>query len=396
MSVIYYEEKCTACGECLDSCPFGLLSLEGDTLRIADGCTLCGACVETCEAGALEMPEAAGEKVRPETPPDGIWVFAEQRHGRLAPVALELLGEARRLATILGAPVAAVLFGHGIAELAPELVTGGADTVYLADHERLTDFVEETYAAALAELARQYKPEIILAGATYLGRAFIPRVAALLGTGLTADCTAFDLDTDRRLLLQTRPAFGGNIMATIITPYTFPQMATVRPRVMKALTPDRGRSGRVIATIPEVLATPGKTRFVETVAQLTETAPLGEAEVIVAGGRGLKDGKYFSLIAELAEALGGAVGATRGAVDAGWIGYPHQIGQTGKTVAPKLYIACGISGAAQHLVGIQSSDFIVAINTDPQAPIFDVADVGIVGDVFEVIPALIKEIKSGR
>jgi len=396
MSLIYFEEKCTACGQCLDVCPFGVLSLEGDTLIIGEGCTLCGACVEACEFGALEVPEGAGEKVRPEIPPDGVWVFAEQRHGRLAPVGAELLGEARRLAADLRAPVAAVLLGHGVAGLAPELIAQGADTVYVVDHPRLAEFVEESYAVALAALAKEYQPEIILAGATYLGRAFIPRVATLLGTGLTADCTAFAIDADRRLLLQTRPAFGGNIMATIVTPYTFPQMATVRPRVMKAMAPDAGRSGQVIEARVEALEAAGRTHFVQTLSELTETAPLGEAEVIVAGGRGLKDGKHFALLQELAEALGGVVGATRGAVDAGWIPYSQQIGQTGKTVAPKLYIACGISGAAQHLVGIQSSDFIVAINTDPQAPIFEVADVGIVGDLFEVVPALIREIKSGR
>ena len=396
MSLILYTEKCTACGQCIDACPFGVLSLEGDHLVIGEGCNLCGACVEVCPEGALALPEQEAPAPRPGVPPDGIWVFGEQRHGKLAPVALELLGEARRLAEILKVTVAAALLGHGVGHLAPALLAGGAQKVYVADHPRLADFLEEPYAAALGELARRFQPEILLAGATYWGRAFIPRVAAALATGLTADCTAFAIDPERRLLLQTRPAFGGNIMATIITPRTYPQMATVRPRVMKPRTPEEAPDGQVIPVELNSLGSPGPSRFLRTVAEIKERLPLAEAEVIVAGGRGLKEAKHFRLLEDLADLLGGAVGATRGAVDAGWIPYAHQIGQTGKTVAPKLYIACGISGAAQHLVGMQSSDFIIAINKDPAAPIFQVADVGLVGDLFDLLPALIQEIKRDR
>jgi len=396
MSLIFYSEKCIACGQCVEACPFGVLRLEGETLVIGEGCNLCGACVEVCEVAALAVPEVAGPAPRPEVPPDGVWVFAEQRGGSLAPVTLELLGEARRLAQDLKAPVAAVLLGEGVAPLAPALLAAGAHKVYLAEHHSLKDFLEEPYAAALTELARKFQPEIILAGATYPGRAFIPRVAAALKTGLTADCTAFALDPERRLLLQTRPAFGGNIMATIITPRTYPQMATARPGVFKARPPEAAAGGRVIPVELTGLARPSRSRFIATVAEIKERVPLNTAEVIVAGGRGLKEAKNFRLLEELADLLGGAVGATRGAVDAGWIPYNHQIGQTGKTVSPKLYIACGISGAAQHLVGMQSSDFIVAINKDPGAPIFQVADVGLVGDLFEIVPALIQEIKKDR
>jgi electron transfer flavoprotein alpha subunit len=283
-----------------------------------------------------------------------------------------------------------------VAALAPTLLAAGAHKVYLVEHPRLQDFLEEAYSAALSELAQRFRPEIILAGATYLGRAFIPRVAAALKTGLTADCTAFSLDPAERLLLQTRPAFGGNIMATIITPRTFPQMATARPGVFKPRTPEASTAGEIISFAPASLATPPRSHFLQTIAEIKERVPLGAAEVIVAGGRGLKEAKHFRLVEELADLLGGAVGATRGAVDAGWIPYAHQIGQTGKTVSPKLYIACGISGAAQHLVGMQSSDFIVAINKDPAAPIFQVADLGLVGDVFDILPALIQEIKKER
>jgi electron transfer flavoprotein alpha subunit len=329
-------------------------------------------------------------------PPDGIWVFTEQRNGVLAPVTLELLGEARRLAEELKTPVAAVLFGDAVAHLAPALLAAGAQKVYLAEHPRLRDFLEEPYAAALTELALKFRPEIILAGATYAGRAFIPRVAASLKTGLTADCTAFALDMEERLLLQTRPAFGGNIMATIITPRTYPQMATARPGVFKARAPEGEAPGQVIPVELAALDAPARSSFLATVAEIKERVALSAAEVIVAGGRGLKEAKHFRLLEELADLLGGAVGASRGAVDAGWIPYAHQIGQTGKTVSPRLYFACGISGAAQHLVGMQSSDFIVAINKDPQAPIFRVADLGLVGDLFEIVPALIQEIKKSR
>jgi electron transfer flavoprotein alpha subunit len=396
MTVIFLREKCTACGQCLDSCPFGVLSLEGDLLLVGEGCNLCGACVEVCPEGALALPEQEGPSPRPGVPSDGVWVFAEQRQGQLAPVALELLGEARRLAESLQVKVAAVLLGHKVEHLASALLAGGADKVYLAEHAALADFCEGPYCAALTEIAHTYQPEIILAGATYAGRAFIPQVAAALKTGLTADCTAFAIDGEKRLLLQTRPAFGGNIMATIITPRTFPQMATARPGVFKRLAEAYSRDGQVV----RVHWSPGEPartgRFVKTVEEIKERLPLAEAEVIVAGGRGLKEAKHFQMLEELADLLGGTVGATRAAVDAGWIPYAHQIGQTGKTVAPKLYIAVGISGASQHVVGMQSSDFIVAINRDPAAPIFAIANIGLVGDLFEIVPALIAEIKKGR
>jgi electron transfer flavoprotein alpha subunit len=396
MTLTFYAEKCTACGACVEACPFGVLSLEGEELVIGEGCNLCGACVEVCEVAALAVPEEEGPAPRPGLPPDGVWVFAEQRQGRLAPVTLELLGEARRLAEALQVPVAAVLLGNSVADLAPTLLAGGADKVYLVEHPRLADFLEEPYTAALTGLARRFQPEIILAGATYLGRAFIPQVAAALKTGLTADCTAFAIDSEERLLLQTRPAFGGNIMATIITPRSYPQMASARPGVFKSRALTSSPDGQIIKVELAALNDQGKSRFVKIVEEIKERIPLAEAEVIVAGGRGLKEAINFRLLEELADLLGGAVGASRGAVDAGWISYAHQIGQTGKTVSPKLYIACGISGAAQHLVGMQSSDFIVAINKDPQAPIFQVADVGLVGDLFEIVPALIQEIKKDR
>jgi electron transfer flavoprotein alpha subunit len=396
MNLIFYSEKCIACGQCVEACPFGVLRLEGEQLVIGEGCNLCGACVEVCEVEALALPETEGVAPRPAVPPDGVWVFAEQRRGELAPVTVELLGEARRLAESLQVKVAAVLLGDRVDHLPEVLLSAGAHKVYVTAHPLLQDFLEETYAAVLTELARKFQPEIILAGATYLGRAFIPRVAAALKTGLTADCTAFAIDPDQRLLLQTRPAFGGNILATIITPRTYPQMATARPGVFKPAAPAASPTGEVIRVEAAALENPPRGRFVGTVLEIKERIPLNAAKVIVAGGRGLKEAKHFKLLEELADLLGGAVGASRGAVDAGWIPYAHQIGQTGKTVSPQLYIAVGLSGAAQHLVGMQSSEVIVAINKDPQAPIFQVADVGLVGDLFEIVPALIQEIKKDR
>jgi electron transfer flavoprotein alpha subunit len=382
----------------VDACPFGVLRLEDGKLVTEEGCNLCGACVEVCEAQALALPAAERPAPRPGVPPDGIWVFAEQRHGTLVPVTQELLGEGRRLAEALGVQVAAVLFGDGVGHLPPALLAAGAQKVYLVEHPLLQEFLEEPYAAALVELARKFPPEIILAGATGLGRAFIPRVAAALRTGLTADCTGFAIDPEKRLLLQTRPAFGGNIMATIITPHTYPQMATARPGVFKprplaaGSSPDRA----VVRVEAASLAGPWQSQFLKTVVEIKERVALSAAKVIVAGGRGLKEPKNFRLLEELADLLGGAVGATRGAVDAGWVPYARQIGQTGKTVSPQVYVAVGLSGAAQHLVGMQGSDFIVAINKDPKAPIFKVADLGLVGDLFEIIPALIQEIKKDR
>ena len=368
MSVIITLDKCTGCGQCLEVCLFDALALIGDKVAVKDGCTLCGACIETCEFGALSLPEEDAPTLAAAHPVDGIWIFAEQRRGRLTPVALELLGEGRRLAERLHLPVSAVLFGHQVQELTKELIAGGADKVYVVDHPALSEFVEEIYSSALTALARRYSPEIILAGATYLGRAFIPRVAAALDTGLTADCTAFDIEPQNNLLLQTRPAFGGNIMATILTHRSYPQMATVRPRVMKKLPSSNGRQGEIIPVVLAELDQPFRSRFVKTISEVSETIPLGEAEVIVAGGRGLQDAKNFRLLEELANLLGGTVGATRAAVDAGWISYQHQIGQTGKTVAPRIYFACGISGRGPTSRGYAVCRFYCCHQQRPTGP----------------------------
>jgi len=384
-------EKCTGCGTCIPTCPFGLIEVVDNKARIREGCTLCGACRDACVYEAI-LIEKAPEAV-PVDGHHGIWVFIEQRNGKLKSVGYELIARGRELADTLKTELCAVCFGHNIGET-EELIAQGADKVYLIDDPALSSHEEDLYTSEFTRLIREYKPEIVLAGATALGRSFIPRVAATLKTGLTADCTGLDIDTEKRLLLQTRPTFGGNIMATIICPARRPQMATVRPRVFKKNRPDRSRKGEIIKVDFNKEAVTSRTRLLSFVEDLTEKVKLEDAEIIVSGGRGLGKAENFELIEELARVLGAAVGSSRPPVDEGWIAYSHQVGQTGKTVCPKLYIACGISGAVQHLAGMQTSDVIIAINNDPSAPIFEVATYGICGDLFQVLPMMIEKLKG--
>jgi electron transfer flavoprotein alpha subunit len=395
VSVKVIPDKCTACETCISACPFGAIEMRDGKAFITEACTMCGACVDACEFKAIEKTVEAASPTVDLSAYKGVWVFAEQHKGGISSVTLELLGEGRKLADKKKTRLAAVLLGHGIRDKAQELIACGADIVYVADDPSLKDFNDDSYAGLLTTLAREHKPEIILAGATAVGRSFFPKVASSLYTGLTADCTVLDIDAETGHLHQTRPAFGGNIMATIVTPNHRPQMATVRHKVMKPAPRDDARTGDIIDVKPD-LSGALRTRVVRTVEELSETVNICEADIIVAGGRGLGSAKNFQLVEELAKALGGAVAATRGAVDEGWIPYSHQVGQTGKTVCPKLYIACGISGAIQHIAGMQSSDVIVAINKDPDAPIFSVATYGIVGDVHEVLPIMTRKIKELR
>lgn len=324
----------------------------------------------------------------------GVWVFAEQWQGSLKNVAYELLNKGRDLANNLQTELCAVCFGHNIDET--NLIAHGADKIYLMDSPDFANNPEDLYTHLLVDLIRQYKPEIVIAGATALGRSFIPRVAAVLGTGLTADCTGLEIDIQNRLLLQTRPTFGGNIMATIICEMGRPQMATVRPRVFKSGVPDKERRGQIIRLDFNKEQVTSKTKLLSFAEDITETVRLSDADIIVSGGRGLGKPENFKLIEELAGVLGAALGSSRPPVDEGWIPYSHQVGQSGKTVTPKLYIACGISGAFQHLVGMQTSEIIIAINDDPKAPIFEVATYGIVGDLFKVVPILIEKLKDNK
>lgn len=393
MSIKVDLEKCNGCKRCVKACPYAAIEVTEKKAYILPNCTLCSACVPACQEEAIVIG------VEKEVTPGwedyrGVWVFAEQRGGKLSSASLELLGEGRKLADDLKTALSAVLLGERVADLAKELIYYGADTVYLAEASGLKNPQDEPYAKAIVDLVEKHKPEVILAGATAFGRSLAPRVAALLKTGLTADCTGLEIDLEQRLLLQTRPAFGGNIMATIICPNNRPQMATVRPRVMKKRSRDVNRKGEIIKALMESDSLISRVGFIELVEDLSEKVKLEEAEIIVSGGRGLGKLENFELLKELASTLGAAVGASRAAIDAGWISYPHQVGQTGKTVCPKLYIACGISGAIQHLAGMQTSGIIVAINKDPSAPIFNVATYGIVGDLFEVIPRLNAKLKE--
>lgn len=317
-----------------------------------------------------------------------VWIFAEQRQGVITPVVKELLGEGRKLAGAIGTDVCAVLLGNDIGHLAQELIRYGADKVYLADHPMLENFTTDAYTKVITDAIEEYKPEIVLYGATHIGRDLAPRIAARVNTGLTADCTKLEIDPEDKKIMQTRPAFGGNLMATIICPDHRPQMSTVRPGVMEKLEPDDSRQGEVIHVEVKLTAADIRTQVLEIVKSAKEMVSLTDADVIVSGGRGLGNSEGFEVIKKLADAMGGVVGASRPAVDSGWIDHSHQVGQTGTTVKPKIYVACGISGAIQHLAGMQSSDIIIAINKNPRAPIFDVADYGLVGDLYEIVPMM--------
>jgi electron transfer flavoprotein alpha subunit len=394
-SIQVIEGKCIGCKKCVKVCPFGAIDMQGK-LAVIDlaKCTLCGACVEPCPVEAIVL-DRGGRRTMGTDDSRGIWVFAEQRDGEIQSVVFELLGAGRRLATGRGCELAAVLIGSGVEDKAGVLFRRGADKVYLADHPGLRDYRDEPYARLLTRMIRAYKPEIVLTGATSIGRSLIPRTAVQVPTGLTADCTGLEIDPSSGLLLQTRPAFGGNIMATIKCEHHRPQMATVRHKVMEEAADDPNRKDGELIRVPVTDAdVASRTTVLETVKELEETVNIVEADVIVAGGRGLKGPEHFAMLGELAKTLGGALGASRAAVDAGWIPYSHQVGQTGKTVKPKIYFACGISGAIQHLVGMSSSDIIVAINKNPDAPIFNVATYGLVGDLFEIVPELTRRFKE--
>jgi electron transfer flavoprotein alpha subunit len=379
---------------CIESCPYGAIVMKDNKAVITDDCTSCGACESSCSVSAIVVEREKAEKPVDISSYKGVWVFIEHRDGHIRNVSLELLGEGRKLAEELGEEVSAVLIGDKVAEMSKDLFASGADNVYLAEGTAFKHYTTDAYTIVFTHLIKKYLPSVILLGATNDGRDLGPRIAARVKTGLTADCTSLAIDMETRLVAWTRPAFGGNIMATIFCPNNRPQMGTVRPKVFKKPEPDYIRTGKIIREELAINEEDIRTKLIDVVKVCSFSCNLEDAEIIVSGGRGLGKPEGFRIVEELAQVLKGTVGSSRAAVDAGWKPYPHQVGQTGKTVAPKIYIACGISGAIQHLAGMQTSDVIIAINTDPDAPIFKVATYGIVGDVYEVVPALTAKLRE--
>lgn len=386
-------DECTGCGTCVDTCPFGAVTLENDVAVIGDKCTFCGACVEACPVGAIVLKKDEKRVQADIADYKDVWVFIEHERGKIANVSFELLGVGRKLADDIGCQLCGMLMGHDVEDFAKEAIAYGAERVYYIDDPVLEKYRTEPYARGAVNLIRKYKPEIVIYGATTQGRDFAGNVATTIYTGLTADCTGLDIDPETKLLRQTRPAFGGNVMATILCPRTRPQMSTVRPKVMPMPERDDSRQGEIIHETLGMSEEEVRSRVLEFI-ESEQKVNIVDADIIVSGGRGLGKPENFKVIRELADVLGAAVGASRATVDAGWIPYEHQVGQTGKTVHPIVYIACGISGAIQHLAGMKTSDVIVAINKDPDAPIFKVATYGIVGDLFQVVPALTEEFRK--
>ena len=384
------RELCIGCEACVEACAFDAIHLDEQELAVAnDNCTACGACIDECPVEALRLPGAETPAV---VTPDldgyqGVWFWVEQFNGEAGSISWEMAGKGRELADQLGVTLTACVLGNDVEHMAQEAISYGADRVFLVDDPTLTQYRTDPYAAVMVDLVERHKPEILIMGASSRGRDLAGSIATRLVTGLTADCTGLDIDPNTRQLRQTRPAFGGNIMATILCPNHRPQMSTVRHRVFEVPEKDSSREGQIVrgnALMPEDEIA---SKVIDFIVE-EENVNLADARVIVSGGRGVKGAEGFEPIRELAQVLGGAVGSSRAAVDAGWMPYAYQVGQTGRTVRPDLYIACGISGAIQHLAGMRTAKVIVAINRDPEAPIFDVAHYGIVGDLFEVVPAL--------
>jgi electron transfer flavoprotein alpha subunit len=399
-------DQCIACQICIGECPVGAISLSDDGVAHIDPevCVGCGKCAEVCPVDAVEFERKHRRKISKKVRGgaaikgvsyEGVAVFIEVSEGAAANVSWELMGKARELAAKRHTHVIGFLLGYQVESIVQEAIFYGCDEIHVVDHPDLETYISRPYGKTLADLCKDIRPEIFLIGATHLGRDLSGVVATRLGTGLTADCTGLDIEEETGLLLMTRPTFGGNIMATIFCENRRPQMSTVRPRVMKMPEKDKSRDGKVVR---HDLSPMGKhlaevVSFESTV-EAAESIDITEAPVLVVAGKGACDSESFPILLELANMLGGTMACSRPVVEAGLMPYDRQVGQTGKTVAPKLYIAVGVSGAIQHLVAIQGAEKIVAINKNENAPIFQVADVGIVGDYVKVVPVLIKQLKE--
>ncbi|MFH1951533.1 MAG: FAD-binding protein [Pseudomonadota bacterium] len=401
MSVVVHEEKCKGCKLCVAACSYAAISVQEKKAVLNAECTNCGACIDSCEFGAITF-EGSQERIRMDVAPfTGIYVFIEQSNQTASKVSLELLGKARGLAKEFSKQgknqlVTAILIGYELGNISDELIYYGADRVIIVKDEPFAMYRTDIYTKAIVQIARENKPEILLFGATPQGRDLAPRVANRLRTGLTADCTALEICTDEGILLQTRPAFGGNIMATIVCPDNRPQMATVRPGVMRKYPRDPKRTGTKEVMTIDLNEKDFIVRVLDIIASTKKHVRLEDARIIVAGGHGVKSSQGFKILDALANELQAEVGATRAAVDAGWIGQDHQIGQTGKTVRPDLYIACGISGSIQHLAGMAQSKYVISINTDRKAPIVSASDVTFIGDLFQIVPMLTEKIRENK
>jgi len=388
-------EECVGCGVCIKACPFDALELVDGKAVVNEKCTLCGICVSSCKFNALELPESDRTGAANIDEYRGVWVFVQPDGDGVHHVSLELVAEGRKLADQLDTDLSCMVLGNKIDPQLDELSYYDIDCLYAVENPVLDRYRTRPFVDASVALITKYKPEIVLIGATSTGRDFGGGLATELRTGLTADCTDLAVEEESRGLLQTRPAFGGNIMATIKSSKHRPQMATVRPKVFPLPLRGEKRTVVVVTEHIELMERNQKTKVLEWIPS-KEGVNLADANVIVSGGRGIGKPENFMLLQELADLLDGAVGASRAVVDAGWIDYSHQVGQTGRTVRPTVYIACGISGAVQHLAGMKTSDAIIAVNKDPDAPIFKIATYGFVGDVLEIIPKIIKDIKSRR